>query len=292
MSNHFHVLVEVPKRPEKPEEVVTDEELVARVTSAKVTMGPEKLEELLADLKERGAEGEHELNRLREQFYVRMWDVSWFMRFVKQRFTQWYNKRKGRQGTLWQDRFRSTLVEGNGQALMANAAYIDLNPVRAGIVENPSEYRWSGYGEAMGGVKEAEEGIRRVVELWMGNGEVTQEVTLKRGMEEYRKKVWERGEERGVGEDGVTPLRKGLNREAVKEMVKSGGVVPWQEALMCRVRYFTDGQVMGGRAFVNRFFERNRERFGPNRKDGARKLRGIAMGDVFSLRDLQVAVLG
>jgi hypothetical protein len=119
-----------------------------------------------------------------------------------------------------------------------------------------------------------------------------QEVTLKQAMEEYRKTVWERGEECGVGEDGVTPLRKGLNREAVKEMVKSGGVVPWQEALMCRVRYFTDGQVMGGREFVNGFFERNRERFGPNRKDGARKLRGIAMGDVFSLRDLPVAVLG
>jgi hypothetical protein len=49
---------------------------------------------------------------------------------------------------------------------------------------------------------------------------------------------------------------------------------------------------MGGREFVNRIFERNRERLGPNRKDGARKLRGIAMGDVFSVRDLQVAVLG
>jgi hypothetical protein len=52
------------------------------------------------------------------------------------------------------------------------------------------------------------------MELWMGNGEFTQEVTFKRGMEEYRKTVWERGEERGVDEDGVTPLRKGLNREA------------------------------------------------------------------------------
>jgi hypothetical protein len=90
----------------------------------------------------------------------------------------------------------------------------------------------------------------------------------------------------------VWPLRKGLNREAVKEMeirrcdpVAGGVDVP-------RERYFTGGQVMGGRELVNRFFQRIRERFGPIRKHGARKLRGIAMWDVFSMRDLQVAVLG
>lgn len=44
--------------------------------------------------------------------------------------------------------------------------------------------------------------------------------------------------------------------------------------LRCRARYLTDGAVIGSRAFVEEVFEESRERFGPNRKDGARKGRG------------------
>ena len=62
-------------------------------------------------------------------------------------------RRHGRKGTLWEDRFRSVLVEGAGLALATMAAYIDLNPVRAGMVEDPKDYRWSGYGAAMAGRK-------------------------------------------------------------------------------------------------------------------------------------------
>jgi len=92
-----------------------------------------------------------------------MWNVSGFMHGVKQRFTQWYNGRKGRKGTLREDRFKSVVVEGVGQALGAMAAYIDLNPVRAGIVADPKDYRWSGYGAAMAGRRGAKEGLRKVV---------------------------------------------------------------------------------------------------------------------------------
>ncbi len=53
------------------------------------------------------------------------------MQDVKQAFSVWYNKRVGRRGTLWEERFRSVLVEGAGEALATMAAYIDLNPVRS-----------------------------------------------------------------------------------------------------------------------------------------------------------------
>ena len=43
------------------------------------------------------------------------------------------------------------------------ASYIDLNPVRAGIVKDPADYRWSGYGEAVAGKKAAREGLRLVM---------------------------------------------------------------------------------------------------------------------------------
>ena len=65
------------------------------------------------------------------------------------------------------------------------------------------------------------------------------------------------------------------------------------ELLRCRVRYFTDGAVLGGRAFVNEVFTSFRERFGPRREDGARRLRGLdATAGLYVLRDLKVDVFG
>jgi len=61
--------------------------------------------------------------------------------------------------------------------------------------------------------------------------------------------------------------------------------------LRCRVRYFTDGAVVGSRSFVNEAFAAARERFGSRRKDGARKLRGSgAAGTLWSARDLKKGV--
>jgi len=57
-----------------------------------------------------------------------MWDISGYLQRLKQRFTQWFNRRQGRRGVLW---------EGSGDPLSTMAAYIDLNPVRAGLVEDP-----------------------------------------------------------------------------------------------------------------------------------------------------------
>lgn len=85
--------------------------------------------------------------------------VSWFMRLLKQRFTQWINTSTGRTGTLWEGRFRSVPVEGAGDVLAIIAAYINLNPIRAGIVSDPKDYRWRGYGEAVGGGRLARNGL-------------------------------------------------------------------------------------------------------------------------------------
>jgi hypothetical protein len=61
-----------------------------------------------------------------------MYDLSVFIKELKGRFAQWYNQRHDRYGVLWAERFKSVLLEG-GQALAAVAAYIELNPVRAGL---------------------------------------------------------------------------------------------------------------------------------------------------------------
>ena len=67
-----------------------------------------------------------------------------------------------RTGGLWDERCRSVLVE-EGHAARVVAGYIDLNPVRAGMVGEAWEYRWSGWGEAAAGGGKAREGIAAVM---------------------------------------------------------------------------------------------------------------------------------
>ena len=106
-------------------------------------------------LQENGEEAE----KIRHKLLARMSDVSEFMKTVKQRFSVWFNRNHRRYGTLWADRFKSVLVEGAGNPLQIMAGYIDLNPVRAGIIEDPKEYRFCGYAEAVAGEKVAQLGL-------------------------------------------------------------------------------------------------------------------------------------
>lgn len=66
------------------------------------------------------------------------------MKLLGQRYVQYINRCYKRSGTLWEGRFRSSLVEEESY-LMACTRYIELNPVRAGMVEHPADYRWSSY---------------------------------------------------------------------------------------------------------------------------------------------------
>jgi putative transposase len=66
------------------------------------------------------------------------------MKQVNQCYVQWLNKATGRTGTLWEGRFRSALVDTDTYALTCYR-YIELNPLRAGMVAHPREYRWSSY---------------------------------------------------------------------------------------------------------------------------------------------------
>ena len=71
--------------------------------------------------------------------------MSRFVQELKQSFSRWYNKTYDRSGYLWGGRYKGVIVS-KGEAKLACSAYIDLNPVRAGIVEKPEDYRWSSLG--------------------------------------------------------------------------------------------------------------------------------------------------
>ena len=91
-----------------------------------------------------------------------MGDVSQFMKLVKQRFSTWFNRSHNRYGTLWAERFKSVLAEPDGRVLGTMVAYIDLNCIRAGLVQDPKDYRFCGYAEAVAGHTAAQQGLKSV----------------------------------------------------------------------------------------------------------------------------------
>jgi putative transposase len=70
--------------------------------------------------------------------------VSQMMQALGRRYVYYVNHRYGRSGTLWEGRYRSSLVDSEAY-LLACMRYIELNPVRAGMVAHPAEYQWSSY---------------------------------------------------------------------------------------------------------------------------------------------------
>ncbi len=274
MSNHFHVLIRVPDREEV---VVSDRELLRRyeVLYPKPTPYQTMSVKYLAGVLKRGGK---EATMWRRRLLARMHDVSEFMKTLKQRYTIWYNQTHERYGTLWAERFKSTVVEGREAALRVAAAYIDLNPVRAGIVEDPKDYRWNGYGEAVGGSTEAQEGICEAVGASYGRL-----LKWREASREYRRLLYCKGS-LDVPQES---LRGRIPTEAWIKVMEEGGQLPVAAALRCRVRYFTDGAVLGSKEYVEGIFQEYRDRFGKRRRSGARKMKGSDWEGLTVIRDLR-----
>ena len=89
----------------------------------------------------------------RERLCRRMYNVSQFMKTLKERITRVFNAPGGRhahEGALWQGRFHSGVVEPTAAVLAIVAAYIEFNPVKAGIADAPGSWRWSSFSCALG----------------------------------------------------------------------------------------------------------------------------------------------
>lgn len=159
ISNHFHLLVRVLHRPDGFD--VPLETVVARLERA---LGEEAMILVRGQLEFWERSGmESAIEEWRRKQIARRFSLSEFVKCVKLRFSRWYNRKSGRKGPLRESRFTSVIVEEEERALRTMAAYIDLNPVRAGIVSDPADYRWCGYAEAMADKALARRGLVRII---------------------------------------------------------------------------------------------------------------------------------
>jgi len=295
MSNHFHMLVRVPEKAHMPE---LDEEMLRGLLPTIYSGG--QLRDAVAELDRAAlassgavvaAGGSPRLEELLQRYHARRYDLSCFVKELKQRFSQWYNGRHQRVGTLWEDKFHSVLVEGDENTLLTMAAYIDLNPIRAALVSDPKDYRWSGYGEAVAGRKRARAGLMKILESTSFGQNRTVDWALT-GCR-YRMLLYGHGEQRDADERiPGSRARAGLRRQAVDETMRNGGQLSLAQALRCKVRYFCDGAVIGTAGFVDKVFEQSVKSEDSRRQSGARKMKGADWGGLRVLRDLQKDVAG
>ena len=187
MDNHFHMLVHVPEVPEKyrlipsvspdsyafgmrPAEcnpplwspggdsprqarpptgfTLPDEEMLRRLSSLYGAKRAEDFRRRWERMRSKGRNAEVEAEK--EPYCRRMYSLSPFVKTFKERIAYHVNSRLGRTGHVFEGRFHSGLVE-DGRGTCLASLYIDNNPVRAGIANDPAEYRWCSYAAAHDG---------------------------------------------------------------------------------------------------------------------------------------------
>jgi putative transposase len=231
MSNHFHLIIKMIDQ-----KTFSDEELRRRF-DLYYNEGISR--------KRRRLFSQDQATRLRQRWS----DVSCFVQDLKQRFSRWYNQQTNGQGHVWSERYKSVLLE-SGRALLACAVYVDLNSVRAGLVERPEEYRFCGLYSMVTGGRAAQ---------WLDHGPIQTVLTnwgikvtsQKDSVETYLEIVYKRGKKEKEGKGSIT---ENLSKEITADL-----------SFERRIMQFTEGVVLGSRSFCEgkflefrRFFRRKK----------------------------------
>lgn len=216
MSNHFHLLLMAPAELPSPEETARRVERFFRGRRRVIPGTPDC-----------------------ERWQRRLRDVSWCLRHLEQLFASWYNRTRPlrRRGPVWAGRFKNTVLEP-GQALWNGWVYLAHNPVRAGLVADAADYRFSSYGH------------------WEQTGQHPFEEALEKVLKPALPEPY-----RGMGSKA---LRRAMRQVLRQRSAQEGRREPEKGAPMFvlevgrRVRHWVDGLVIGSERFVRETMRRVR----------------------------------
>jgi REP element-mobilizing transposase RayT len=217
MSNHFHLVTRMYPAKHFSDDLVR-----------------ERLEKWFPEGREIS---EQTIARFRDRWS----SLAQFVKDIKQGFTRYYNKRHGREGYFWNGRFKSLIVQ-NGRSLVNLLAYVDLNPVRAGMVKRPEQYRWCSLG----------------YHVQTGNRDKL--LCMDFGMKEWGEKEPDqiiRTYRQFVYETGAVDTGKGkpMDPKIVTKERKKNFELKRFELFCYRTRYFSDAGILGSKEFVKEVFD-------------------------------------
>jgi REP element-mobilizing transposase RayT len=254
MGNHFHLLVKMI-----PEDHFTDDEVKGRL--------------IRYYGKKKAPADNGQLPMIRQKLA----SLSEFVREIKVHFARFYNKRHGRRGYFWGDRFKSVIVE-RGETLINCLAYIDLNPVRAGIVAKPEDYRWNSLGYHIqanneDGFLSTDFGLKQ-----FNVKSENERVRL------YREYVYETG----AIIPSTKPYTKAIDSKTVTKERKRDFEISRADRFLYRTRYFTDSGIIGSREFVAGTYRQFKHLFQSRHEKKPKPVKGLE--GVFSLKRLSEKV--
>jgi len=247
MGNHFHLVCRM-----YPASEVSDEEIQRR---CKAYYGEDQM-----------IAGEH-----LESYRERLTSLGAFIKDIKQGFTRYYNRRTGRKGFFWGERFKSLIVQ-DGKTLINLLAYVDLNPIRAGIVRRPEEYRWCslGYHQQRGNAGE-------LLSLEFGLAD-WDDLDSREAVHKYREFIYETG---AVDAGKGAVIDQGIVERERRRKYRVGRA----ERFLHRSRYFTDSGIIGSKEFVGEVFDRVKHLLG---SQGRRRFKPVSgLNGIYSMKRLQ-----
>jgi len=185
-----------------------------------------------------------------EQFNRRLFDLSEYMRNLQASFARWYNKTYERRGRFWGDRFKSVLLE-DYRAVSDCMLYVDLNPVRAGLVKRPEDWPSGSIHLRISGMDSW------LLSLGAFFSEPGQGIQVKEEdfLRSYRERLYYRG---SIATQDVMERRKTVISEEILEEEKARGFRV-SGMYSKQLRYFVDGLALGSEGFIRRQIQRLRE---------------------------------
>jgi REP element-mobilizing transposase RayT len=253
MGNHFHILVKT-----LPEYKFSDQDIKKRYVDFY-------------------GDGRVFTDGLIPSLRAKLSSLSEFVREIKVGFARYYNRRHNRRGYFWGDRFKSVIVD-KGETLINCLAYIDLNPLRAGIVSRPEDYRWNSLGYH---VQTNNRDSFLSTDFGLKEFNVKSE---KERIRSYRRYVYEAGAvnrpEKGKTKViGDRILEKERNRKF--ELSRN-------DRFRYRTRYFTDSGVIGSKEFVSKTYMRFKHHFISKNEKKPKHIKGLS--GVYSLKRLSEVI--
>ena len=204
---------------------------------------------------------------------LKLANLSEFIRDIKVNFARYYNRRHNRRGYFWGDRFKSVIVD-RGETLVNCLAYIDLNPLRAGLVERPEQYRWNSLGYHV-----QTNNRDNFLSTDFGLKEFNVK-SQKERIRRYRRYVYEVGSLNKPEKENVKVIEDRVlekERSRAFELSKS-------DRFRYRTRYFTDSGIIGSKEFVATNYQRFRNLFESKHEKKPKPIKGL--DGIYSLKRL------
>ncbi|UCD81578.1 MAG: hypothetical protein JSW26_09200 [Desulfobacterales bacterium] len=240
MGNHIHILMRV-----FPEYKFTDEDILKRYVDF---YGDERIftDDLVPSLR------------------LKLSNLSEFMREIKVGFARFYNRRHHRRGYFWGDRFKSVIVE-NGETLINCLAYIDLNPLRAGLVKRPEQYRWNSLGYHV-----QTNNRENFLSTDFGLKEFNVK-SKKERIRRYRRYVYEAG---ALGQPEKANV-KIIEAKVLENEHRRDFELSKSDRFRYRTRYFTDSGIIGSKEFVAANYLRFKNLFHSKHEKKPKPIKGL-----------------